>query len=282
MNLLVVFLLIFLAVVSGDASLRKHLYKHSLAPPYTYETGSGEKREKILFHTTSGDFISSEDYLRLVPGIQSMKGGIWGSNPINIESWQVVAVFTITGRGRLGGDGMAFWYTKTPLALGNAYGGDSIFDGLMIGVDTYDNDGKRNNPYIYGILNDGLSTFNPDDDGSRLSFNGCVSDLRNKDVKIHLRISYRREIGQLTVEVDNSGVGEAYKLCFQDNDIELPMGYYFGITAATGGLADDHDLYSLDFYQLNPPQKQVPDNREAPIEIDQKVFFLFFFYISIL
>jgi len=50
-----------------------------------------------------------------------------------------------------------------------------------------------------------------------------------------MRIDYIDDT--LTVSMDTAESGKAYVQCFQIQDIDLPQGYFFGISAATGGLA---------------------------------------------
>ena len=45
----------------------------------------------------------------------------------------------------------------------------------------------------------------------------------------------------LSVELDTEGDG-AWSRCFFTPDVYLPSGYHFGISAATGDLADNHDV----------------------------------------
>ena len=38
---------------------------------------------------------------------------IWTRSPTNFDSWEAELQFRVTGRGRIGADGLAFWYTAT-------------------------------------------------------------------------------------------------------------------------------------------------------------------------
>ena len=38
---------------------------------------------------------------------------IWARSPTNFDSWEAELQFRVTGRGRIGADGLAFWYTAT-------------------------------------------------------------------------------------------------------------------------------------------------------------------------
>lgn len=39
----------------------------------------------------------------------------------------------------------------------------------------------------------------------------------------------------------------------------MPTGYYFGISAGTGELSDNHDIISVKFYQLEEPSLEYED-----------------------
>ena len=39
--------------------------------------------------------------------------------------------------------------------------------------------------------------------------------------------------------------------CFTAENIDLPTGYYFGLTAATGELADNHDVVALRTFDVD-------------------------------
>lgn len=45
----------------------------------------------------------------------------------------------------------------------------------------------------------------------------------------------------------------AWKECFSVKDIKLPTGYYFGISATTGDLSDNHDILSIRLFELDLP-----------------------------
>lgn len=44
-----------------------------------------------------------------------------------------------------------------------------------------------------------------------------------------------------------------FEMCSRTEGISLPIGGYFGVSAATGGLADDHDVIHFLTNSLNPP-----------------------------
>ena len=60
----------------------------------------------------------------------------------------------------------------------------------------------------------------------------------------------RYEGNRLTVshDVDNK---RTWKSCFSVDGVYLPTGYYFGISAHTGDLSDNHDVTGLKTYELD-------------------------------
>jgi mannose-binding lectin 1 len=57
----------------------------------------------------------------------------------------------------------------------------------------------------------------------------------------------------------NSNNDEEYELCLRAENVILPQFGYFGVSAATGGLADDHDALKFLTYSVH-----VPGSQQAP------------------
>ena len=47
------------------------------------------------------------------------------------------------------------WFVEEPAQSGDVYGYMNKWKGLGVVFDSFDNDGKRNNPYISVVVNDG-------------------------------------------------------------------------------------------------------------------------------
>lgn len=90
----------------------------------------------------------------------SVAGAIWTKTQVDFDWWVVDLAFRITGRGRIGADGLAFWYTQEKGHYdGTIFGSSDKWNGLGVFFDSFDNDNKHNNPYIMGVLNDGTKEF---------------------------------------------------------------------------------------------------------------------------
>lgn len=99
------------------------------------------------------------------------------------------------------------------------------------------------------MINNGTLTYDHDRDGTLTQLAGCEAKFRNVDYDTHIAIKYRNE--QLTVYTDLENKRE-WKVCFQSPNVKLPTGYYFGASATTGDLSDNHDIITFKFYELEP------------------------------
>jgi len=77
----------------------------------------------------------------------------------SFDWWEVEFQFRVSGRGRVGADGLAFWFSTTKGFGGPVFGSADKWDGLGLFFDSYDNDNNHNNPYILGMINDGTKAY---------------------------------------------------------------------------------------------------------------------------
>lgn len=92
-----------------------------------------------------------------------------------------------------------------------------------------------------------------------------MRDFRNKPFATRARIEYYQNV--LTVLFNNGMTAntEEYEMCLRAENVILPKNGYFGVSAATGGLADDHDVFHFLTTSLHAPgtfteAQQVPDD----------------------
>lgn len=126
--------------------------------------------------------------------------------------------------------------------------------GLGLFFDSFDNDNKHNNPYIMAMANDGSQSYDHQKDGSTQQLGGCLRDFRNKPFPVRARITYYQNV--LTVLFHNgmSNNEKDFEVCLTAENVHLPNNGFFGISAATGGLADDHDVLKLAVSSLRSPE----------------------------
>ncbi|XP_031618611.1 protein ERGIC-53 [Contarinia nasturtii] len=250
--LYVLFISIFLIKsLSGDSlgQHRRFEYKYSFKPPYL-----AQKDGTVPFWEYGGNCIASSDSVRIAPSLKSQKGAIWTKKQTDFDWWEIEIAFRISGRGRIGADGLAIWYTTEKGDYnGDVFGSSDKWTGLGVFFDSFDNDNKHNNPYIMAVLNDGTKQFDHQNDGTTQLLSGCLRDFRNKPFPTRAKIEYY--MNTLTVMFHNgmSNNQDEYELCLRAEHVTLPQHGYFGISAATGGLADDHDAFHFLTTSLHQP-----------------------------
>lgn len=232
---------------------RKFEYKHSFRGP-----NLSQRDGTVPFWDIQGDAMASSERLRLAPSMRSKRGLAVSKKPFTqAEQWIVDMSFKVTGQGRVGADGLALWYTAQPALLGPVFGAGDFWTGLAIFLDSFDNDAQRNNPYISLMVNDGTRSYDHQTDGSRQMISGCQKDFRNRPFPVKLRVEYVRNVLTLYVH-DGMTQQERWELCLRAENIFLPKSGYFGLSAATGGLADDHDILSFSTYSVLSEQPKPP------------------------
>ncbi|KAI6229001.1 ERGIC-53-like protein [Aphelenchoides fujianensis] len=233
------------AQAHNDAVHRRFVYKSSFrAPNLAQRDGS------IPFWVIAGDAIASSEQLRLAPSIRSRKGIAWNKRPFaESDNFEVDFAFKVSGQ-RIGADGLALWYTANQGTLGPVFGANDYWHGLALMFDSFDNDGQRNNPYISVMINDGTRSYSHQTDGSSQILGGCQRDYRNKPYPTRARVQYLNNV--LTVEISDGLTPQPrYEPCIRAENVFLPQKGYFGVSAATGGLADDHDVTDFSVYSLS-------------------------------
>ncbi|KAG9510689.1 VIP36-like protein [Fragariocoptes setiger] len=222
--------------------------EHTLTKPYQ---GAGMTIPNWEFF---GSTIVTNNYIRLTQDAQSRQGGIWNSMPYRSKYWQVEVGFRIHGQGtELYGDGFAIWYVRDPPQVGPVFGNQDYFTGMGIFFDTYANQQgvhSHGHPYISGMINNGTMHYDHDMDGTHSELAGCECKFRGSDHETRALITYYND--EITIKIDVEGDNEWHD-CFKVTGVYLPPYYYFGITAATGDLSDNHDILYVKAAMLSPP-----------------------------
>ncbi|XP_040193809.1 protein ERGIC-53 [Rana temporaria] len=229
---------------------RRFEYKYSFKGPYLVQSDGS-----VPFWTHSGNAIPSADQIRITPSLKSQKGSVWTKTVSSFENWEVEVTFRVTGRGRIGADGLAIWYTAEQGLDGEVYGAADSWNGVGIFFDSFDNDAKKNNPMILVVGNNGKLQYDHHNDGASQALSSCQRDFRNKPYPVRAKIIYYKKT--LTVMINNGFTPDKddYEFCAKVDNMVLPQQGFFGISAATGGLADDHDALSFLTFQLTEPSK---------------------------
>nr|XP_060617329.1 protein ERGIC-53 [Anolis sagrei ordinatus] len=232
---------------------RRFEYKYSFKGPHLAQ-GDGA----VPFWVHTGNAIPSADQIRITPSLKSQRGSVWTKSKSIFEYWEIEVTFRVTGRGRVGADGLAVWFTEEQGLEGPVFGAADNWNGVGIFFDSFDNDAKKNNPAVIVVGNNGKLHYDHQNDGSTQALASCQRDFRNKPYPVRAKITYYQKT--LTVLINNGFTPdkEDYEFCAKVESMVLPPQGYFGISAATGGLADDHDVLSFLTFQLTEPGKEAP------------------------
>ncbi|CAF3289326.1 unnamed protein product [Rotaria socialis] len=232
--------------------------EHSLNRPYPSVFSTSNSYWHLI-----GNTLVTDRHIRLTSDSQSKVGGLWNIIPVSYPDWEMHVHFKVHGSGKeLFGDGFAIWYARDPKLGGPVFGYQDYFHGLAIIMDTYSNhNGPHNHahPYISAMINNGSLHYDHDRDGTHTSLAGCEAQFRGRDTDTLVAIRYQND--RLTVSTDIEGKN-IWKECFAVSDVRLPTHYYFGFSAATGDLSDNHDIISVHTYQLETSEQRRTENRQ--------------------
>uniref|UniRef100_A0A3B4Z5T4 Lectin, mannose binding 2 like n=1 Tax=Stegastes partitus TaxID=144197 RepID=A0A3B4Z5T4_9TELE len=236
----------------------------SLSKPYQGVGSLGSSHWELM-----GDAMVTTEQVRLTPDMQSRQGAVWSRIPCHLKDWEMQVHFKIHGQGKksLNGDGMAIWYTKERMQKGPVFGNMDNFTGLGVFVDTYPNEEKhieRIFPFVLAMVGNGTVSYDHERDGRPTELGGCNAMVRNLKHDTFLFIRYVRR--RLTVMIDIDGQHE-WRDCLDIPGVRLPQGYYFGASAITGDLSDNHDVISLKLYQLTVLRSKKEEEEEKEDEI---------------
>ncbi|KAF5909432.1 VIP36-like protein isoform X1, partial [Clarias magur] len=249
--------------------------EYSLSKPYQGIGSSGSSHWELM-----GDAMVTTDQVRLTPDMQSKQGAVWSRMPCHLKDWELQVHFKIHGQGKknLNGDGMAVWYTKERTLKGPVFGNKDFFTGLGVFIDTYPNEEKhieaqkkrytprtqRIFPYILAMVGNGTISYDHERDGRPTELGGCNAMVRNLKHDTFIFIRYVRR--RLTVMIDIDGQHE-WRDCLDIPGVRLPQGYYFGASAITGDLSDNHDLISLKLYQLTVLRSKLEEDDDEEVTV---------------
>ncbi|KAI4939061.1 uncharacterized protein J4E92_000343 [Alternaria infectoria] len=210
-------------------------------------------------YTTVPHFViqGSDDYVpqilsdRIIltpPYPGGKRGSIWAQDPLHHSGdWTAELDFRATGMER-GGGNLQLWYIKdsqareTPASLYTA----PKFDGLVLVIDQYEGHGGS----VRGFLNDGTKDIRAHPDPDTLAFGRCDYAYRNRGELTPIKLHHAE--GFLEVIVD----GET---CFKTNKVDLPEGYYFGVSASSAENPDSFEVHKFVVSTTNSYTREEPN-----------------------
>jgi len=241
---------------------------HSLSKPYNTISGFGAGSALWDF---TGNAMITGNYIRLTSEKKGEHGHLWNNIRTKFKNWEAHLHFKIksTNGKQLGGDGLALWLTRERMARGNVFGATNNFRGLGVFLDTFANDWNNDHkfPYVSAMVTDGDIKYDHDKDGMKQILDGCYANIRDQPHETFLLVRYENR--KLTVKTDVDGQNN-WLACFEVDGVKLPRGLFFGISAATGDLTDNHDIISLKVYEIEQASASLLDESDPDIGVDKK------------
>nr|XP_035960757.1 protein ERGIC-53-like [Halichoerus grypus] len=239
---------------------RRFEYKLSFKGPRLALPGAG-----IPFWSHHGDAILGLEEVRLAPSMQNRSGAVWSRVPVLFSAWEVEVQMRVTGPGRRGAQGMAVWYTRGRGQVGSVLEGPASWDGIGILFKSSAQD-TQNSPPVSVLASDGHTHYEPPGDGASGVLGSCHRDFRNLPYPFRARITYWGQ--RLRVSL-NSGLtpNNLDEVCVDTGPLLLAPGGFFGVSAATSTLADDHDILSFLTFSLSEPGLKPPP--QAFLEMEE-------------
>jgi mannose-binding lectin 1 len=113
-------------------------------------------------------------------------------------------------------------------------------------------------------------SFDHQNDGATQQFAGCLRDYRNKPFPVKAKLEYYKNTITLLFHSGMTSNDQDYEVCFRADNIHLPSSGYFGISAATGGLADDHDVLAFLVSSIQTPEQYMQASQQAISESEKE------------
>jgi len=245
----------------------------SFHSPFTDLDNDGKRT--IKGWNVEGSAEINKGFVRITPDRQSKQGYMWSQTPIGAEEFTVIFQFRISGQGqRFFGDGIALWITETSqYSGGTLHAANENFKGIGIIMDTFKNTETASfHKDVTIFQNDGTKTV---DDMQKESV-GCDASMRYHEKRAdfsptnssRVKVQYNRGFLKISVDARASGTWEA---CTEANVImpkEFTNGAYLGVSAATGGLADNHDVLGLNVYSSSDDEAAIM--KDSQVMMDNK------------
>lgn len=279
------FCLVVMGVAAKAANVDPTSYFHKTEPHHALNSPM-EKAQ--VYWNFGGSTVMTRNMMRLTQDTQDRKGWLWNDYPLESEHWEIAFTLEIFSKPNYGGDGMCMWVLSSDHdpsfadddkgLSGPVMGLMEDFEGMGVCFDVYDNDQRRNNPSVFSMYQskDNKKTFNHDNDyeddmiketppqflntallGSKEKVaHKCVADVRNAGKPHKVLVKYLH--GMLHVYID-SQTGQGYKFCFLVEVKQSLLDYHIAFTAATGQVADAHDVHEVTVRYLDVEDEDPDD-----------------------
>lgn len=270
MNSLIVLVVVLLAAVAQAdrvpaPATTLPIGHHSLIPPFVGDWW----QEGVPHWELGGDAVVTDKFVRLTPNQGGKFGYIWNTQPIDNPNWELKVAIIARNRRSPTADGFGVWLVANPPTEADDHAGPlngmhGDFRGIGVVLDTYDNDGQRDNPSAALVVNmEGRKRdWDMDRDLSGDSRLKCTFDFRTT-TNVPAELILRYENSKLSFHMINRERG-LHRDCGEIPQIDFPtdVNFYFGLTATTGHLADNHDIAAVELRPLGLPA----DYEHIPVE----------------
>lgn len=229
----------------------------SFAAPFDAVAASGDRQVSAQWRA-HGDAAVHRNFARLTPDRQSRAGALWSVDGLDADEATLELAFRISGQGKqFFGDGLALWLSdNVNYRAGAFHGADPTFAGVVVVADTFRNDehaaAHRDLSLIISDGTRGAAELTGDAAGcaARVRYHenrGDFSVDRSSGVRLTVVAAGKGLNATLEVDALNDG---AWAPCASAAlppvlDAAWLRRARVGVTAATGQLADNHDVLSL-------------------------------------
>merc|ERR1712159_173860 len=216
---------------------------------------------KVPYWTIGETTAVEGSEVKLIGRDSRAKGTIWANEQCHADQWEAQFELTVTGESESPGKGLGFWYTSNIMSPGILFGSEERYEGFGLLFDSYNDDGKNDNPIIMGWINDGTKVFNHDTDGLGTLFGGCRAKYRNRGNKVGVKVQYQHDSLKVLLDMRNNGVWER---CLVKDNIYLSAGSYFGFSAANMAETSGDEVRIVNFkvYDLETKESIVKEEEE--------------------
>lgn len=242
-----------LAAAAGEL-----LREVSFEKPFELMSPEGQRIAGLNWNQ-GGATAVNRHFIRLTPDRQSRRGFVWSKKKIEAREFSIVLTFRISGQAKSWfGDGLALWVTTSQQHQdGDNHGFKGDFTGFGVLFDTFVNsEHPGGHQDVTLFVNDGSKSLDQLNDEKKV---GCMAPgiryhERNAGFSPSLnmsraKIQYKDNYVAILVDAKNTG---DWVHCYGGH-VNLGANWVddatIGLTASTGGLADNHDIIALKVYE---------------------------------
>lgn len=240
---------------------------HSLIAPFVGDWW----QEGVPHWDLGGDAVVTDKFVRLTPNQGGKFGYIFNTQPNDNRDWELRVAIIARNRRAPTADGFGVWLVSNPptdadeaTTPGPLNGMHSDFRGIGFVLDTYDNDGQRDNPSVALVMNmEGRKReWDMDRDLTTDSRLKCTFDFRTA-TNHPSELVVRYEGKKLSYMMINREKG-LHRDCGEVQQLDFPIdtNFFLGLTATTGHIADNHDVAGVELRPLG----QSLDDPHIPLE----------------